>query len=320
MLKDRIEAVSAHCLHAEFIKTRNVENARIEKFEGVDGLDVYNPSVPFVWEGKEYIAGRVERRDSERSQVRFFEHCGEEWKPAEGTAVLPLQDPFVTFIDGKLLLGGVNVTWPKNPGEGASWQTDFYIGSPFELKKVLSGPKQMKDIRIVQLPDGKIAVASRPQGASMEKYGCIAKIGFTVVDSLDALTPEIIENAPFIEQVFLNDEWGGANQLTVLKNGLIGVIGHKAYRTYEEDGQRLHYYGIAFAIDPKTRRLTQDKMIISGDCFPKVDGKRRDLCDITFTAGILRLGGGQARVFTGLNDTHVGSAMIPDPFEEFEKL
>lgn len=32
-------------------------------FEGVEGYDVYNTSVPFMYEGKEYIFGRVERRN-----------------------------------------------------------------------------------------------------------------------------------------------------------------------------------------------------------------------------------------------------------------
>lgn len=319
MFQGKVPALPVREMYGQFSASRKVEGARIEKFEGCDGLDVYNPSVPFFWEGKEYIAGRVERRDSERSQVRFFTREGDSWKPAENTVVLPLQDPSVAFVDGKLVLSGVNVTWPEQPGGPVFWQTDFYVGSPFHLEKLTSGPKQMKDIRIVQLPDGKIAVASRPQGASMEKYGCIAKIGFTVVDSLNDLTAEAIENAPYLEKLFCDDEWGGANQLMVLKNGKIGVIGHKAYRTYEADGQRLHYYGIAFAVDPQTRRVTQNTMIISGDCFPTVEGKRKDLTDITFTAGIRRLGGGKAEVYTGLNDTHVGYAVIPDPFDRYEE-
>ncbi len=319
MFQEKIPALSARELYGAFKSSRTIGDARIETFTGCDGLDVYNPCVPFFWEGKEYIAGRVERRDSERSQVRFFVREGDVWKPAENTVVLPLQDPSAAIVDGKLVLSGVNVTWPEQPGGPVFWQTDFYVGSPFCLEKLTSGPKQMKDIRIVQLPDGRIAVASRPQGACMEKYGCITKVGFTVVDSLNDLTAEAIENAPYLEKLFCDDEWGGANQLTVLKNGKIGVIGHKACRTYEADGQRLHYYGIAFAIDPDTRRITQDKMIISGDCFPAVDGKRKDLTDITFTAGIRRLGGGKARVYTGLNDTHVGSAVISDPFDCYEE-
>ena len=177
----------------------------------------------------------------------------------------------------------------------------------------------MKDVRLAELPDGKIAVCSRPQGASMEKYGCIAKIGFTVVNGLGELTADVIENAPFLEKMFKDDEWGGVNQLTVLKNGKLGAIGHKACRTYEADGQRLHYYGIAFAIDPVTCEITQNKMIVSRDRFPETEKKRFDLGDITFTSGVLRGEDGTARVFTGLNDAYVGSAVIPDPFAEYEK-
>lgn len=318
MFKERISALAAADMYEEFRKNRRIEEARVEKFFGVDGYDVYNPSVPFVWNGKEYMAGRVERRDSEESEVRFFERKDGGWYLAENTARLPLQDPFITFIDGKLMLGGVKVTFPEKKGMDVHWHTEFYLGDPFRLEKFAEGPAQMKDIRILQLQNGKIAVASRPQGACMEKYGCIAKIGFTILDNLSQFTPENVENAPYLEQIFLDDEWGGVNQMTELRNGKIGVIGHKSYRTYEADGQRLHYYGIAFAIDPETRRITQNKMIVSSDCFPAVEKKRFDLGDVTFTSGILRQNDGTAHVYTGLSDANVGFAVIPDPFTEYE--
>lgn len=318
MFKKEIPALSARDMYEEFRMARSVRDAKIEKFFGADGFDVYNPSVPFEWDGKEYIAGRVERRDSENSEVRFFERREDGWYSAEGTVKLPLQDPFVTKIDGKIVLGGVSVTFPEVKGGDVYWQTDFYIGTPFGLEKFLSGPKQMKDVRLTQLRDGRIAVMSRPQGASMEKYGCISKIGFTIVDSLQDLTAEIIENAPFIEKIFCDDEWGGANQIVELANGKLGVVGHKSYRSYEADGQRLHYYGMAFAIDPETRELTQNKLIVSRDCFPDAEAKRFDLGDVTFTSGLVRLGDGTVRIYTGLSDAHVGSAILPDPFAEYE--
>lgn len=319
MFEKTVPALSVRDMYEDFKVSGRVDNARVEKFAGAEGYDVYNPSVPFMWKGREYIAGRVEKRDTELSEVRFFVRDGDVWRAAEGTVRLPLQDPFVTFVGGKLVLGGVNVTFPEVEGGDTCWQTDFYIGSPFGLEKFLEGPKQMKDVRLAELPDGKIAVCSRPQGASMEKYGCIAKIGFTVVNGLGELTADVIENAPFLEKMFKDDEWGGVNQLTVLKNGKLGAIGHKACRTYEADGQRLHYYGIAFAIDPVTREITQNKMIVSRDRFPETEKKRFDLGDITFTSGVLRGEDGTARVFTGLNDAYVGSAVIPDPFAEYEK-
>lgn len=322
MFYKTVPAVSAEDAYVRFRKEKEIKNARVEKMNGIDGFDAYNPSVPFVWEGKEYIAARVEKRDSEVSEVRFFvrgEKDGE-WNLAENTEKLPLQDPFVTFVDGQIVLGGVSVEFSTVPGGDTHWHTDFYIGTPFKLEKFLSGPAQMKDIRLVQLPDGKIAVCSRPQGASMEKYGCIAKVGFTVVNNLSCLTAETIENAPYLEKLFEDDEWGGVNQLTVLKNGKLGAVGHKAYRTYDEEGnQKLHYYGMAFAIDPATHEITQNKLIVTRDCFPDSPKKREDLGDVTFTAGVKRLSGGLAEAYTGLSDAAIGYAVIRDPFEEYEK-
>lgn len=46
-------------------------------FHGVEAFDVYNCSVPFVWNGKTYIYGRVEYREEwARSWVRLFEKTG----------------------------------------------------------------------------------------------------------------------------------------------------------------------------------------------------------------------------------------------------
>lgn len=41
-------------------------------FSNVDGMDVYNITAPFEDEGDIVIAGRVENRDSECSNIIFF--------------------------------------------------------------------------------------------------------------------------------------------------------------------------------------------------------------------------------------------------------
>lgn len=320
MYYDKISALGAAELKEKFIGSGKVFSSKIEKFIGADEMDVYNPSVPFESRGKTYIAGRMEKRDSEISKVGFFEKTENGWTLDKKASALELQDPFVTFVGGKLVLGGVSVIFPEIKGGDVLWHTDFYIGDDiYSLKKFAEGPKQMKDIRLVELDGGKVAVCSRPQGRSMEKYGCISKIGFTVIDSLSELNAEAIENAPYLEKLFKDDEWGGANQLTVLKNGKIGVIGHKACRTYVGGEQRLHYYGIAFAIDPDSRKITQNKIIVTRDSFPDGEKKRFDLGDVTFTSGIVRKADGTAEIYAGLSDALVGSALIPDPFIEYEK-
>ena len=101
-----------------------VLSSKVLKFVGVEGYDVYNPSIPFELNGKTYIAGRVEKRSEERSKVKFFEKKDDYYELIE-TQDLTLQDPFVTIIDGEIILGGVNVTWGNGKDIETTWKTDF---------------------------------------------------------------------------------------------------------------------------------------------------------------------------------------------------
>ena len=185
---------------------RKVMNPRPLTFLGVDGYDVYNISTPFTIKGRHYIAGRVEKRENEFSVVRFFEKTGEN----EYTAILPemtfrnLQDPFVTFIQGELVLGGVQiVTHPLDEHRIISWQTLFFRGkTPADLKLCAVGPSCMKDIRLCELADGRIAIFSRPQG----KKGGKGRIGFTVIKSLKNLCADTILDAVIDPSYFRKDE------------------------------------------------------------------------------------------------------------------
>ena len=93
----------------------------------------------------------------------------------------------------------------------------------------------MKDLRLVELQDGSIGVFTRPQG---EKGGR-GKIGFTRVASLEELSIDQINKAPLLEGQFVDEEWGGCNEIHLLPNGILGVLGHIA--CFDEQGDR-HYY------------------------------------------------------------------------------
>jgi hypothetical protein len=319
-LYEMITPISTKEQYKEFHSTEEVKGAIIHKFEGVDDYDVYNPSIPFVLDGSTYIAGRVERRVSEKSKVMFFKENEGKWMLCQNTPTFDLQDPFVTWIDGELIFGGVRVDWDDETGEARSWCTDFFRGTNLNnLTYFTSGPSHMKDIRLVQLHDKRIGIFTRPQGYEMlTKYRCIAKIGFTIVNILSEVTPENIEKAPLLEGHFLSDEWGGCNQVHLLKDGTLGVIGHKSYGEGEEDNKILHYYGMAFVIDPYTRKMSIPKIIISRECFPAGPAKAPRLTDVTFTSGIVRGHNNIAVIYTGLSDAQVGSAMIKDPFVDWE--
>ena len=294
---------------------RKVSSPRRLRFLGVEGFDVYNISTPFSCGGRTYIAGRVEKRENELSFVRLFEQSGED----EYTAVYPklsfqrLQDPFVTAVQGEIVLGGVQiVTHPLDEKRIISWQTLFFKGkTPEEFKLFAVGPACMKDIRLCEMADGRIAVLTRPQG----KKGGKGKIGFTVLDQLKDLCADTILDAAIDPSYFLPEEWGGANDIHLLKNGLLGVAGHIACRTAEG----LHYRSMAFILDPVTGEHGPLRIIACrSDISSSPASKRPDLKDVLFTGGIVRHGNGQATLYTGVSDCESWRADIPDPFAVYE--
>ena len=279
-------------------------------FSGFPGHDVYNVTAPFEWKERSVIAGRVERRSEELSEIVLFSETDGEWRPIEGAPTFPgLQDPCVTMMDGKVILGGVR--FPVTIGEDRkAWQMEFYReGLNGGFDKVLTGPPKMKDIRFLQLPDGRILVLTRPQG----ERGGRGRIGFCVVDSLIQARWETIENALLFDHC-PEEQWVGANEAHLLTKNKIGVLGHLA--EFREDGSR-RYRSMVFCIDLETGQSTETEIIAERSDFPPGESKRPDLQDVIFSGGLLRLGHGRARLFAGLSDAEAGSLDLPDPFLKF---
>ena len=259
------------------------------------------------------IAGRVESRDSEHSNVYFFVKREGEWVPREKAPVLELQDPFFTRITGELVLGGVQI-FPHPTLEGAlGWQTVFYKGKTISgLQEFAKGPDGMKDLRLVELKDGSIGVLTRPQG---EKGGR-GKIGWTRISSLEELTIDVINEAPLLQDQFIDEEWGGANEPHLLSNGLIGVLGHIA--SFDQAGDR-HYYPMVFALNPETGEVSDLELIATRSNFLPGPSKRPDLADVVFSGGIVRKSDGTADVYAGISDADAQKITIEDPFLSFER-
>lgn len=279
-------------------------------FSGFPGHDVYNVTAPFEWKERSVIAGRVERRSEELSEIVLFSETDGEWRPIEGAPTFPgLQDPCVTMMDGKVILGGVR--FPVTIGEDRkAWQMEFYReGLNGGFDKVLTGPPKMKDIRFLQLPDGRILVLTRPQG----ERGGRGRIGFCVVDSLIQARWETIESAPLFDHC-PEEQWVGANEAHLLTKNKIGILGHLA--EFREDGSR-RYRSMVFCIDLETGQSSETEIIAERSDFPPGESKRPDLQDVIFSGGLLRLGHGRARLFAGLSDAEAGSLDLPDPFLKF---
>ncbi len=282
------------------------------KFTGdcVQGMDVYNPTAPFSDDGETRLAARVESRDSETdSHVRFFRMVNTDtWECVPDTPDLPLQDPFTTWIHGELIVGGV-----RFPVGDMQWETWFYRGEDVaSLKHFASGPRGMKDIRLVELKDGRIGVFSRPQG----KVGGRGKIGFLIINTLDELEKVDIYNAPLIEGQYTDDTWGGVNEAQLLEDGRIGCLGHAAeFRKHASGMEVKHYRSVSFVFDPVTLTATPLKTAAERHVFPVGEAKRSpELDDIVISGGLNRFANGMAELYVGLSDVNCGRVVIKDPF------
>lgn len=169
----------------------------------------------------------------------------------------------------------------------------------------------MKDIRLCQLEDNRILVMTRPQG----EIGGRGKVAYTIISTLDDLNIESIEQAKILEKQFLPEEWGGCNELHLLKNGKVGVLSHIA--KYDEKGDR-HYYSTAFCFDYHTGEYSPMKIIAIRNNFQEGPSKRPDLKDVIFSGGLIRKNG-KADLFCGVSDAQGHMITISDPFMSFEK-
>ncbi|MBC6308237.1 DUF1861 family protein [Listeria sp. FSL L7-1582] len=295
-------------------RVRN-EVAKVERlaFVGAGDKDVYNITAPFVVGGKEVIAGRIEARDSEMAEIGFFEKQDLAWVLLTNMPKLALQDPFMTRIDGDLIIGGVEVFPSEADPKKLAWRTCLYRGKGIaDLTLIFVGPVGMKDLRLKQLPSGEIAVLTRPQG---EKGGR-GKIGFCLIPKLTDLTVQLVEEAPLLPTHFADGEWGGANEMHLLKNGHVGILSHVA--NFDEKGDR-HYYAGICVLDPATATFVAPMEIVAERAdFLAGPSKRPDLEDVVFSGGLIRNASGTADLYVGISDADAQKRTIRDPFMKFE--
>jgi acetylornithine deacetylase/succinyl-diaminopimelate desuccinylase-like protein len=88
---------------------------------------------------------------------------------------------------------------------------------------------------------------------------------------LKDLCADTILDAVIDPSYFLKSEWGGCNEVHLLNNGLLGVMGHMAFRTDEG----LHYNAMTFVMDPSTGEHTAPRIIAArSDMTTEAFGKR----------------------------------------------
>ncbi len=289
-------------------KVRDVKQIR---FSGVSDLDVYNITKPYKLKRTNYILGRVEPRDlEENAKVMFFKRKKNSsyWVVDCDLPVLDLQDPFLTKIKGLFVLGGVQVKWRKDEKD-LNYRMVFFKGKDIHnLQEFAVGPWGMKGVRLVELDKG-IGVFTRPQG----KKGGRGKIGFTIIDSLKDLNVQVLSSAKLIDNQFAKGEWGGVNDVVLLDDRNLGVLGHVA--RYSKDEKMRFYYPMAFRFDYKNRRSGFMKILVRRGEIPEGEAKKPGLYNVVYPGGIVRKNG-KAVIYAGVGDAEAYKIIIDDPFED----
>ncbi len=258
--------------------------ATVLKFEGVGGKDVYNIVIfrAKIHPGDErettIIAGRVEDRGSEFSEVMFFKRSKGKWHPIKDAPIFKnSQDPSVKKIGDKFVVSvvkvGDNGKKLDNGKPRLFYYTEFHqfktledLGSAKRIApRIARGPSWMKDIRLVKLKDGRILIMTRPQGDNYGGHYGQGKIAYRIVKNFREFVKlaqggikrsklrRRMEKGTVLEGMFRDDLWSGTNALHLLENGKVGVLGHIA--RFNKKGKR-EYAPITFEFDPKTRKVS----------------------------------------------------------------
>jgi len=291
------------------------KSAKKLNFYSIERQDVYNVTAPFKQGKSTYILGRIEPRSIEEgARVMFFKKRGASWYPDKKSPVFILEDPSITKICDVYVFSGVEVKQNPRKIGFLTYRSVFYKGSDtHNLKQFAVGPWGMKGIRLVELPDKKIGVFTRPQG----KKGARGKIGFTIIDSLSKITPRVLTNAEVLKGQFARGEWGGVNEVHLLKNKTLGVIGHVA--RYSEGKSMRFYYPIAFCFNYKTREYSSLRLLVRRAELPEGEAKKPDLYNVVYPGGIIREKKGIAKLYAGVGDAEAYEIVIKDPFIYYEK-
>lgn len=296
---------SIESLLKEFNQKKQPSHANTLKFIGVNGYDIYNPSAPFFYKNKDLFIARVEKRDNEESKAVYFEKHGQVYVKRSNLKALDIQDPCITIIDGEYVVGGTYVYHEEGK---TFWYTKFYKGKDLnDLKPVLDAPQGMKDVRMIQLNDGRIAVFTRPQGVK----GGRGEIGFGIANHFSDISTAFIDDIGLLEQ-FIESEWGGANHLTILDEYTIGVLGHIA--NFSEENIR-HYYAMTFKIDIRTGIPSPMKIIAKRDNFNPGPSKRPDLVDVLFSGALVKKNKNVYQLYVGVSDAEIQTIDVEDPFQ-----
>jgi hypothetical protein len=290
---------------------------------GVGRKDTYNVAV-YQHGTTEIIAFRAEQRRSFAWRPRSYHPMIQfASKRSDGWHVDPdlpsfdmMEDPFfIPIKDGKtkLIFGGVRV---RRDGHKVIPQTELYRGASLETLE--PSPflvvDNMKEVRLLQLPDGRFLLCRRPWG---DEYGR-GRITLHVIDRLEDIGRKDLKTLALLDACQNPGDWVGANSAYLLKHKgeqWVGLLGHVAF----DDDNGRHYAACTYKIRLKdlldnTIHNICPHIITSRSCFAAAPAKRKTLQDVVFPGHLEHLKNNTYRLWAGLSDARIGTIELDDPF------
>ncbi len=306
------------------------KRGKIVLIHGVGQNDTYNPT---FYEGSNdmIMAFRCEPRSSNAAApVSYHPSIAFARQDARGIWRLAkdlepftmMEDPFIFYAEDRgvqqVVFGGV---WVRNVRGKIIPRTEFYKGVTLEtLERIpFAMIDNMKDVRLMQLPDNRMLVCRRPQG---DKY-MRGRITLHVIDSLDELVD--IDKIDLPVLAILDScqdalDWVGVNGVQILKDAegraWVGLLGHVAL---EDHHHTVHYaictYRIALQdlLSNQVRNVCPH-IIATRSCFEDGPSKTDGLKDVVFPGYLQHIDGYKYRLWAGLSDARIGCVELEDPF------
>ncbi|HSX07123.1 MAG TPA: DUF1861 family protein [Candidatus Saccharimonadia bacterium] len=233
-----------------------------------------------------------------------------------------MEDPFLFYVNAEgsrqVIFGGV---WVRGMHGTIVPRTEFYRGNSLETLEHIPFAviDNMKDVRLLQLPDGRLLICRRPWG---DKY-MRGRIALHVINSLDDLVDIDKVELPLLALLDSCGEeldWVGVNNMYMLTDAAgeicVGLLGHVALQDQEGN---LHYAACTYRISLEDLLSKQvhkicPQIIATRGCFEEGPAKNATLHDIVFPGSLQHLDGDRYRLWAGLSDARIGCVEIDDPF------
>lgn len=252
--------------------------------------------------------------------MKFYKHNKEKdiWEPVSDTPPMEgYQDPtYIGEISGQKYFSVVNTEEdPKTEVITNYWAELFVIkGDLNHIEPVAKGPLKSKGLHLIQTPQG-IEGFIRMQGEEFGK-GKVCHFRLPQMADLQDTLENIREKTEIIE-MFDQEEWGGVNDLHLLSDGRIGILGHIARFDKNSDiPDKKDYYVTSGIFDPKTKTCSDLKIIMTAeDLGIEYDAKRPDLQNVLYPTNSI-LDADKLHVYANLGDTKAMVFTVENPWQE----